>query len=393
MIKLFSAFTEEIDDVDTAISEILHQLDLEHSLMKNSVGILHCYHEFIDSGVVKALSEKLPFDIIGITVPYVRLSKKASSMGLMLNILTSDDVDFITGISEPIDLGGGNLKQTTEKLCSEISKKLKGDEKPPMLMAFGPFMHVLKINGDEFVENISNYFPNVPVFGAFAFSEEIDFSKCYTLYNGGSYESAVGLIALTGNVHPSFLTMSVPEKNILGELATVTKSTGNILHAINGVSVEDYALSIGLIEQKGALEKLYTTPIIAKLDDGSTVVRVCIGGDGQGGAIMGGHVPEGAKIGFTMLEFSDTISTSDEIARKTMEILDGRNIIIYTCMARLEFLGTNQREMEANTICKFLGDSTCFYIAYAGGEIFPYQLPDGKFANHLQNFSIVVCML
>ncbi|MCL2809917.1 MAG: hypothetical protein FWD24_07645, partial [Treponema sp.] len=84
MIKMFSAFTEEIDDVDAAISEILSQLDLEHSLMKNSIGILHCYHEFIDSGAVKTLSEKLPFDIIGITVPYVCLSGKASSMGLML---------------------------------------------------------------------------------------------------------------------------------------------------------------------------------------------------------------------------------------------------------------------------------------------------------------------
>ena len=52
MIKMFSAFTEEIDDVDAAISEILSQLDLEHSLMQNSIGILHCYHEFIDSGVV-----------------------------------------------------------------------------------------------------------------------------------------------------------------------------------------------------------------------------------------------------------------------------------------------------------------------------------------------------
>ena len=390
---MFSAFTEEIDDVDAAITEVLNQLDLEHSLMKNAVGILHCYHEFIDSGVVKTLSEKLPFTIIGITVPYVRLPGKASSMGLMLNILTGDDVDFITGLSDSIAIGGENLRPATEKLCGEISARLKSDEKPPMLMAFGPFMHVLKINADEFVQNISNCFPNVPVFGAFSFSEEIDYSKCYILYNGESYERATGLIAITGNVNPSFLTISVPEKNIIGELATVTKSTGNILHAINGMAVEDYVISIGLIEQKGNLEKLYSTPIIAKLEDGSTIVRVCIGGDGQGGAVMGGHVPEGAKIGFTMLELSDTISTSEVISKKALEIADGRNILIYTCMARLEFLGANQREMEANTICDVIGSSACFYIAYAGGEIFPYQLANGQFVNHLQNFSIVICML
>jgi len=393
MIKMFSAFTEEIDDVDAAVSEILGQLDLENSLLTNSVGILHCYHEFIDSGVVKALSDKVSFDIIGITVPYVCLLGKHSSMGLMLNILTGDDVDFITGVSDAIDIGGGNLTQVTEKLCSEISKELGGDEAPPMLMAFGPFMHVLRIDSDEFVDIISRKFPSVPMFGGFSFSEEVDFSNCFMLYNGESYERAAGLIAITGNIDPSFLTISVPEKNVLGELATVTKSVGNTMHEINGMSVDDYVFSIGLVEQKGELEKLYTTPIIAKLEDGSTLVRVCIGGDGQGGAVMGGHVPVGAKIGFTMLEIQDTITTSGEIAKKAMEIRDGRNIIIYTCMARLDFLGAAQREQEAKTMCDIIGDSGCFYLAYTGGEIFPTQLECGKFVNHLQNFSVVICMI
>ena len=391
MIKMFSAFTEEIDDVDAAVSEVLKQLDLEHSLKKNSVGILHCYHEFIESGVFKTLCEKLPFEVIGITVPYVRLSDKASSMGLIINILTSDDVNFTTGISDPIDIGGGNLKQAVDKLCGGVSARL--NEKPPLIMAFGPFLHVLKINADEFVNNISCCFPDIPVFGAFSFSEEIDYSKCFFLYNGKSYESATGIIAITGNVNPAFLTMAVPDKNIVAELATVTKSTGNILHEINGMSVEDYVISIGLIEQKGDLKKLYSTPIIAKLDDGSKIVRVCISGDEQGGAVMGGHVPEGAKIGFTMLELSDTVSTSEEISKKAIEVFDGRNVIIYTCMARLEFLGTNKREMEAETICNILGESTSFFIAYAGGEIFPFKLTSGKYVNHLQNFSIIVCML
>jgi len=260
-------------------------------------------------------------------------------------------------------------------------------------MAFGPFMHVLRINADDFVNKISSSFPNVPIFGGFSYTEEIDYSECYMLYDGESYETSAGLIALKGNVEPSFLTISVPEKNILGELATVTKSTGNTLHTINGMSVEDYVMSIGLIDQKGELEKLYTTPMIAKLEDGSTIVRVCIGGDGQGGAIMGGHVPEGAKIGFTMLELSDTISTSSEIAHKAMEMLNGRNIIIYTCMARLDFLGSTQRELESNAMCKIIGDSENFYLAYTGGEIFPTKLPGGDFANHLQNFSVVICLL
>ncbi|MDR0443880.1 MAG: FIST C-terminal domain-containing protein [Treponema sp.] len=404
MIKMFSAFTEEIDNVDAAISGILEQLDFENKpLMKNTLGILHCFHEFIDSGVIKALSEKMPFDIIGITTPYVCLPNKSSSMGLMLNILTSNDANFITGLSEPIDNGGGNLAQVMEKLCDGISAKLKEDAtsaepsvhepKVRMFMAYGPFMHILNINGDEFVERISSRFANIPVFGAFAFSEEIDFSETYTLYNGESYANAGVIAAITGNVQPSFLTIAIPEKNILHELATVTKSTGNILNTINGMSVEDYAISKGLIEKKGDLDKLYTTPMIAKLDDGSKVIRVCIGGDGQGGAVMGGHVPEGAKIGFSIMELSDIISTSSEIAGEAVKILDGKNLILYSCMARLEFLGPRNRELEAETICKIMGNSQSFYYASAGGEIYPQRLPGGKVANHLQNYSLVVCIL
>ena len=391
MIKLFSAFTEEIDDVVFAVNDILNQLDIVNSLKKNSVGILHCYHEFIDSGVVEALSGKLPFDIIGITVPYICVPGRASSMGLMLNVLTDDEAEFVTGISKPLDKGGGNLSQAVEEMCGEI--KAKNNEKPVMIMAYAPFLHVLNINADEFVDDISKAFPNTPVFGGFSFSEEIDFSKCFVLYNGKSYENTACVITISGDVSPSFLTIAVPEQNILGELATATKSTGNILHEINGMSVVDYVISIGLIDNKDDLEKIYSTPIIAMLEDGSKIVRVCIGGDGQGGAVMGGHVPVGAKIGFTILELNDTISTSGEIAKKTVEILDGRSVIVYTCMARLEFLSANQRELEAKSICDIIDGSADYYLAYTGGEIFPYLLPNNEYVNHLQNFSIVVCVL
>jgi len=400
MIKMFSAFTEEIDDVNAAVAEVLSQLDLDNSLCKNSIGILHCYHEFIDSTVVKALSEKLPFAIVGITVPSVCVRGKSSSMGLMLNVLTGDNVDFVTSLSDPIDVGGANLAQVTRKLCDDVANELdelNARKNPPMLMTFAPFLHVLKINADEFVDEISGAFPNVPVFGALSFSDKIDFSECYTLYNGQSYENSAVLIALSGDVSPTFLTLAVPENNIICEMATVTKSEGNIIHSINGMSAEDFVISIGLVEQKGELEKLYTTPMIARLDDGSTIVRVCIAGDGSGGAIMGGHVPEGAKIGFALLELSDIVSTSEEISKKALDVSRGKNMIIYSCTARIDFMGVTQRELEIKTISALLGESNSYCLAYAGGEIFPQLLAQGhgggKYANHLQNFSLTVCVL
>jgi hypothetical protein len=39
MIKTLTAYTGEIDDVESAVSGILGQLDMEKSLLKNSVGL------------------------------------------------------------------------------------------------------------------------------------------------------------------------------------------------------------------------------------------------------------------------------------------------------------------------------------------------------------------
>ena len=55
MITTLTAFTHEIDDAAEATAEILAQLDLEHNLKQNSVGILTCYSEFVESGVVQNL--------------------------------------------------------------------------------------------------------------------------------------------------------------------------------------------------------------------------------------------------------------------------------------------------------------------------------------------------
>ncbi|MDR2738996.1 MAG: hypothetical protein LBB68_04085 [Treponema sp.] len=67
MIKVLNACTAEIDDVDLAVSEILEQLDVPGNLRNNSIGIIACYYEFIETGVVAEICKRLPFDVVGCT--------------------------------------------------------------------------------------------------------------------------------------------------------------------------------------------------------------------------------------------------------------------------------------------------------------------------------------
>lgn len=55
MIKSFTAFTDEIDDAGQAVAEITQQLEEAGALLKNTFGIISCYAEFVESGVVSAL--------------------------------------------------------------------------------------------------------------------------------------------------------------------------------------------------------------------------------------------------------------------------------------------------------------------------------------------------
>ena len=67
MIKNIHAHTFEIDNLDIAVTEILEQLNMKENLLSNSIGIMSCYYEFIESGVVAAICDALPFDVIGMT--------------------------------------------------------------------------------------------------------------------------------------------------------------------------------------------------------------------------------------------------------------------------------------------------------------------------------------
>ena len=65
MIKALTAYTSEVDDVEAAVSEILEQLKPGFGLLKNSIGILACYADFVSSGAVRKICAALPFDVVG----------------------------------------------------------------------------------------------------------------------------------------------------------------------------------------------------------------------------------------------------------------------------------------------------------------------------------------
>ena len=102
MIKMITAFTGEIDDPGVALAQIERHL-AGKSLLRNSVGIIHCYEDSLESGAVRTICDALPFDVIGCTVVGAAVAGAGSPYLLTLSVLTSDDIAFAAGASEPIE--------------------------------------------------------------------------------------------------------------------------------------------------------------------------------------------------------------------------------------------------------------------------------------------------
>ncbi|MFP3089170.1 FIST C-terminal domain-containing protein [Treponema sp. TIM-1] len=383
MIKFFTAFTEEIDEVDLAVSDLLGQLDLEHNRLTNSLGIIHCYSDFVDSGVVKALSEKLPFDTVGSTTMSVSTASGMSQMGLTVTVLTSDDVQFISGVSGPVtDSVDAPLTELYNRITAGLS------EKPAMLMPFVPFL--FNVGGDEFVEKLDALSGGIPAFGTLAISSEQDFSRSYTICNGESYLASMALTVLVGNAAPEFLSVSVNAENVLKQKAVITGVNRNIVQTINNMPAIKYIESIGLVKGNDVMG-LQAMPFIIYLEDGSMLVRACINGTEDGGLILCGAVPVNSTVALATMGFEDVVNSTEKKVTEAQAAAKGRGILMYSCAGRNWALGM-QPLAEHEKVKECLKD-TPYHFVYSAGEIFPSQISGSRVVNHLQNDSLIICIL
>ncbi|MDR0689863.1 MAG: FIST C-terminal domain-containing protein [Spirochaetaceae bacterium] len=384
MITMLNAFTEEVDDMEAAVSEILEQLDVDHRLLAHSLGILHCYSEFCENGIVKALCEKLPFDVVGSTTSSLSASGRMSEMGLALTVLTSDTVQFKSGVSEEV-------KDSAEAPVTELYKRLIDPlpRKPALLLPFIPFLMIP--GGDEFVAQIDALSGGIPAFGTLSISNEIDFSRCYTIYNGEYYPAALVLTALIGDVEPIFMNTSINEESILKQKAVITEVNRNRVQTINNIKAAAYMESIGLAKD-GKISGMESTPFVVDLEDGSRLVRANIGSNEQGEMILCGAVPVNSPVAFASQGFNDVVETASEKAAEAAKAAQGRGILMYSCAARYWVLGLQIRaELEAVEAC--IAGTAPYHLVCSGGEISPQFLSNGKVANHLQNNSLIICIL
>ena len=387
MIKTLAAQTSEVDDVNAAVEEILSQLGPVSGFLKNTIGVVACHYEFVHSGVLKKVSEALPFDLVGTISSGQAVADGYGPLLFTMTVFTSDDVEFVKVLTPSLLEEPGRVIAETYKAAAVRA------EKPALLFSFAPFM--VQNSGDEYVNVLSEVSGGIPCFGTIAIDDTLDFANCFMLAEGEQHRDRMALVLVYGNIQPKFYIANISQSRILEKSARVTKSAGHILMEVNGRPVTDFFEDLGLTKASETQYAMSNLPFLLDYNDGTPMVsKILVTLTPEKYALCAGAMPEGSTLHITSSDKDDVLLTTGEAVDLLLkDIKDNTGgLLIYSCISRGMTFGAEQfREIEI--VRQKIGASVPFMMAFSGGEICPTQVSDDKAINRFHNNAFIACLI
>jgi hypothetical protein len=385
MLKCASVYTYEIDDHDTALVDIKTQLDNKITLLKNTIGIIMCNTEFIHGETIEFICDNLPFEIVGITTSSQSTNDEIGDLMLTLFVMTSDDVQFVTGVTEKL------VKDVYEPTKKAYDAATAGkSDLPKLILTFPPFL-LEKFSGDLFIETWNKLLPGVPQFGSLAIDDTATFSECITIYNGKYAKDIMPFILCYGNINPRFIVATLNEVSGISLRAEVTKAKGNIVYEINNIVTRDFFMeSLGIPESMLSIPLLIDSPS-TNYYDGIPVIREQSSVTAEGAGVFGGTIAVGSKLSVLQNDEESILSTSLQGLNKLNDMEDVNGALIFTCVSRrIKLMGINKPMAEMQLAQDTIRDDIPFMMAGSGGEICPTSVKDGVAFNRNHEYSMVI---
>ena len=384
-MKMINAWTTEIDEPELAVSEIIRQIDLENGLQTNTVGFLTCSYDYVESGVVKAVCEALPFDVIGCTTLTNANNAEADTMLLCMTVLTADDCRFATAVT-------GSLQENLQEEMDAAAAKAKSElgETARMALAFFP---MFGMGGEIILSALDKALGGTPIFGTVGCDHDTaEYSNTYTVYNGECYRDRSSFLLISGEINPRYVVMATSEQNLRKQPAVITSSEGCLLKGVNGKTAREYFESMGLISGKG-VEGMSSIPFVVDYNDGTQpVARAIFGINEDGSAICGGLMPENSTLYIGRMDVEDILLTAKESVSNLLETEGINGLILFPCLGRNMVLAMDPLA-EVDVVKKLVDDRVPWHLAYSAGECCPVYGKDGSTANRFHNFTFIGCAI
>jgi hypothetical protein len=377
MIRFLTASTFETDDPRIAASEVLKQLDTEHSLLKNSAGLLFCSLDFISSGAAEEVSKALPFETIGCTTHGIAVPGAMGEIMLAVAVLTSDDAFFMTGLSD-------SLEEDAERRIGELYGRLSGCTPSLMLVCHS---NPECLSGNEALQILNRLSGGTPVFGTNALDAAPENRTPMIIHNGRAYSDRLALLLLCGAVPESrFAVKSLPAMNFYSQPVTVTGAQGNRLISINNMPAAEFMEKLGIISG-GKLNAIRSFPLLIDNNDGEGAKSCGIHSIEEGGVLRcGSAVARGATLKFANQMREEVLCGSEQLAESIKNEHDKRVHLIFSCFSRSAPLVDLKDEMRL--FQKNLEESSYVFI-YSAGEFCPVYDHEGGIHNRFHQFSII----
>ncbi|MCL2812447.1 MAG: FIST C-terminal domain-containing protein [Clostridia bacterium] len=395
MTKFFTAFTTEIDDTEAAVREICEQLKPQENSLKDTIGIVYFYYEYVEMDVCQAIIDALPFEIVGCVSTYIATNKQYADVALSVTMITSDDAYFAVKTLEGLDT------KSKEQIADEITQVLADFSAPVAPKIVMPFLAPLPhFSGDELVA-VANALPKpLPLFGTVAFNMETTEGNHFVVGSGKISTSTFAFVAFYGNIEPKcHITSSFAFDEGVSDSAEITEADGPVLKALNGMPAVEYLKKLGIITHENSVagSGIWAVPAILIYPNGTKTVRAFLGIlKGTEYIFATGAMEEGAKVMFGYLNGEKTIASAEQLMKEITANKEN-DILAYSCAARAWSLGV-KFFAEAQTLAKCateyerVNNATFHYsVTYSGGEICPVYDNEGNLINCLHNYTFIAC--
>jgi hypothetical protein len=395
MIKMLTAYTPELNNAERAVGDIHGQLDIKKSLLKNSAALIFCHVKFIENGVMEAVCKSFPFDVLGCTSQYFALPPdKSATAGtpavtgeimLTVTVLTSDDTEFVTGVSQP--LNEENAEAVIQSLYWKTASSLKGGG-PSLIFSFQPT--ILGLCGDAMTNALDGVCGGVPVFGAVALDFDTHIRNPRTIYGGAAYGDRMVLLLFKGPVNPRFFYSPLLEKFIVPQDAVITAAKGSRIISINNEPAVAFVRGLGLFQDDDQVPNP-SIPLIADGPQGAVRAVVMQGATPEGEVICGNLVYVGETLNIGMLNADYVTESAAALIQDIKNSGGGENILMFSCLLRSILLG-GSHEGEVELIRKELEGfpGPCMFLG-SGGEVCPRYTETGKTQNQLYAYALIAC--
>jgi hypothetical protein len=377
-MKIITAYTYQIDDINAAVADIRTQIGEENFEPSHTFGVFSCHYEFVLSGAAEAICRSLPFTVCGATSSLIGTNKADDKLIFTIMIVSGDE---ITGTradkTPPLPVGSDPTAAFADIFKEE-------EEKAALVYVFAP--DFMAVSGDELCNAYNKTGYGAPLFGTYSVDDSPMFNEeCFVYSKGGFSREAITFLRIYGDIKPIVGVCSIPEGKILLKKGIVTASSKNNVIAISGEPASEFLQNFGLASQLEASGAISALSLIANTPGSDEYYsRTLLGINEDGSAVTGGDLAENEQIRIGLFDREGMLNAAYNLLEDIMQGKKINALFIHACATRTVALGAQEHD-EIYLTRETVGEVN-FLLSYAGGEIAPRKNGDAFFYN--QSFCI-----